>query len=631
MHTHPLGNLFVSYSHADKASMLAVRKHLQGILFDRVQVWTDDDIPEGLGWDAFLMKNLDAASSALVLASPDYLVSSWCRKELRHLAAAYRRQRVKRVFWVQVRPCGWNGTELAQFQSWEENVAQAVSEYADEIQRDRALVRLCEKIASETTRSITEGDEDLAFVRRLLLDAPEDRNLTVESVIGRGNFAIVCRGRVSGSIDAVFKVLTRTPIEKMSDAFVRIGKARQQIDHASFIRIHDLFQVGPAAERRTIIVSEFMGYAQLSSAFDRAKEAHGHERRMALFDVDLVAALVRRTAEGLTALHEVSAKGGLSPRESTLGFFNVDNIYYDARSERLRLAAFGVASFLWQVFDPSRFAEWVTPSAGSNHYVAPEQSTQSGAITPLTDQYMLGLLALELLEGTRIGDMTRAGPVTDVWKNPAALVTGAWKEEHPQLWTVVSRLLAEDPAARWANMAEVVEKLRSLEDESRALAKHIYRVPQPRKGGGTFRLEDCNAFFEEFYRALFTASPSSRDKFDNIDQQHQKLMAAMVSVLNFREGNKPTSLDAFLDIHRRKGITADEFDQFREVFRATMERFTDDPRVVKAWDDLFRPVVEYMKAECAPPVGGVTRPSESGAKDPSNRKRSKARTARRVP
>ena len=82
-------------------------------------------------------------------------------------------------------------------------------------------------------------------------------------------------------------------------------------------------------------------------------------------------------------------------------------------------------------------------------------------------------------------------------------------------------------------------------------------------------------------------------------EQHAKLMNAMVAVLNFRQGNEPTSLDAILDKHRGKGITAREFERFHAVFLATMDQFTDgDQRIHQAWDDLLKPMVEYMVAAC---------------------------------
>jgi hemoglobin-like flavoprotein len=183
-------------------------------------------------------------------------------------------------------------------------------------------------------------------------------------------------------------------------------------------------------------------------------------------------------------------------------------------------------------------------------------------------------------------------------------VSGDWRREHAQLWSIIGKLLEPDPGRRWDSMQEVARRLRALEEEGRALAKRVFLAAADGNADGGVHLKNNVGFFEQFYDAFLTASPESLSKFEGKDLkvQHAKLMHAMVAVLNFRPGNEPTSLDPYLEAHRGKGITAREFDKFRESFLATMDRFTGgDQRIRKAWEDLFAPVIEYMKAECAVP------------------------------
>jgi len=63
---------------------------------------------------------------------------------------------------------------------------------------------------------------------------------------------------MSGSINAAIKVLRRAPLEKMTEDFLRIGEQRMKLRDPSFVRIHNIFQVGPEEERRTIIVSDYV-------------------------------------------------------------------------------------------------------------------------------------------------------------------------------------------------------------------------------------------------------------------------------------------------------------------------------------------------------------------------------------
>jgi hypothetical protein len=78
-------------------------------------------------------------------------------------------------------------------------------------------------------------------------------------------------------------------------------------------------------------------------------------------------------------------------------------------------------------------------------------------------------------------------------------------------------------------------------------------------------------------------------------------MESMVAVLNYRDGNEPTSLSRVVNVHRRLGITAAELDVFRDAFLETLRvrlprRMPAARReeVLAARRDLFAPVVEYF-------------------------------------
>jgi hypothetical protein len=77
-------------------------------------------------------------------------------------------------------------------------------------------------------------------------------------------------------------------------------------------------------------------------------------------------------------------------------------------------------------------------------------------------------------------------------------------------------------------------------------------------------------------------------------------MMAMSAVLNFRPGNRPTSLDQILEKHRYKGITRDEFKNFHKSFFATLNNFISDTksRERDALNEIFREVTDYMISEC---------------------------------
>ena len=79
----PRATLFISYSHTVRAQMLLLRKHLEGLLFGKGKVWTDEAIPRGNKWETSLRGQLKNSDAALILVNPDYLASTWCRRSSR--------------------------------------------------------------------------------------------------------------------------------------------------------------------------------------------------------------------------------------------------------------------------------------------------------------------------------------------------------------------------------------------------------------------------------------------------------------------------------------------------------------------------------------------------------------------
>src|SRR5262245_7664260 len=110
-------HLFISYAHADSTWMESIRKELQAALFGKAIVWCDRDIEEGGRWEETLKQKLGQCDIALVLVTSDYLISPWCRRELRYIERKVQEKRIKKLLWVQLKPCVWERTPLAAFQS----------------------------------------------------------------------------------------------------------------------------------------------------------------------------------------------------------------------------------------------------------------------------------------------------------------------------------------------------------------------------------------------------------------------------------------------------------------------------------------------------------------------------------
>ena len=107
--------------------------------------------------------------------------------------------------------------------------------------------------------------------------------------------------------------------------------------------------------------------------------------------IDEVATVVRRAVEALKQFHDCKAG-------NAYGLLTPKHVYYDRRGQKLLLPAVGVSNFLWAAMGWERLATWQDEAPNLASYVAPEVADGQPA-TAKTDQYMLGQLAFEMLEG----------------------------------------------------------------------------------------------------------------------------------------------------------------------------------------------------------------------------------------
>jgi serine/threonine protein kinase len=591
MTDHARGTLFISYSHTERAHMLLLRKHLEGLLYGKGKVWSDEAIPRGSKWETSLRGQLKNSDAALVLVTPDYLASTWCRRELTIISDEQKAGRLKKVFWIQVEPSCWRGSELASFQSWEFNLSEALTAIADVNTRRRVIVKICEDIALEMDAVCSQLDSDLVFVREILADHCIEKGLVVDSALpaGKGAVATVCRGR-KGSEDVAINVLRGSQITKLSATFDDMVSARMKLTNQCFIRVLDHFPVTSGHDQFAVVVEEFIG----SDVLRLDKFLEETKNRKKALHIDDVATVVRRAVEALHQFHDCEAG-------TAYGLLTPKHVYYDKRGHKLRLPAVGVSNFLWSAMGWERLATWQDEAPNLAAYVAPEVADGQTA-TAQTDQYMLGQLAFEMLEGRLPFVIRRAAEVQHkaaFWDDPEATASGEWKHAHRAFAKIIFRMLRRDPAQRWATFDELSKRLFSLEDENRALAKRTF------EGLEGFRLQDNRVFFESFYAEFFKRSAqATRRKFEHLDDQPQKLMESMLVVLNFRASNEPTSLRSVVDRHRHLAITPIELDDFQAAFIDTLRQKLPrgmaaelKEKIVSAWHDLFGPVVEYFNEE----------------------------------
>jgi serine/threonine protein kinase len=618
-------SIFISYSHGDAVWMERFRKELQAALFDRAKVWCDKDIERGARWEERLAQEIGGADVALILASTQYLRSKWCRRELESLCdkleqepeaaltperargsrARRGERRLQRVFWVELSACAWKQTELADFQRSGDT---ALNEITDELARDREIVRIVEEICAAGSRLAQQQPTELLTVKALLGDAAFKRGISIDSVISNeGEFTIVCRGRDASRRDVAIKVMRRSPITGILENLDKAAERRRGLTDPGFIRLHEHFMVrNPYGDHLVLVMEHFDGSSLREALNDKSLRDR--------FGTDGVVRLIRRAAEALKQLHDMEyGRAGKRGEIPELGFGPMipDHLFYDARLDRVRFAAVSISNYAWDVLGWRKFATLI--SNNSERYAAPEQFAVERATLRVdkrkVDQYMLGQLAVEMLDGKLpIGGTPAKGDDLDRKKQTLAeplKYAGGWKETHPQLERIVAKMLASDPQARWSDMGQIAAELRDVESDRRALAKSSF--VKWIDGDAEFFAE----FYAHFFRRMQQKGIRSTDKFRGIDEQEQneKLRRGMAAVLNFRPGNEPTSLRYVARGHRKLGVSEAELVQFKDSFLELLEKrlgrwiergnpmLRRKAEILDAWRDLFEQVVDYFRKE----------------------------------
>ena len=595
------GALFISYSHVDRRWMQVVRTHLSGALGDSgFNIWTDSSIPPGQTWENVLRIALKGSNAAVVLASPEYLVSDWCMRELRTLKAMHNEGDLSAIYWLLLRPCSWQFSDLSSLQALHEPASAAVEAVAAGPLRDQLVLDLCTRVSAELLRAGKHENPNVAFVRELMQQQDKPYRPTKELGQGRSDFSIVCQGIDRNDRDVVIKVLTNTPLHSLRELFEHVSRLRcEKVADPSVIRVHEIFTVGVGHAARLVIVSDLAPQTTLKMLLD---PEHA-------LDVDAIGTILRRVAEALAALHAClppeSSRGFDPPYQHVMGPLLPDNVFWDEHLRRPMISLVGVTNFLWHFFQADTFQHIVSPSSGT--YTAPEKRDGT-KFDQRVDQYFLGMLALELLEHRNVFGEEFVPQPLDVLNASDQ----PWKR-HRQLADLVKRLVADDPNGRFPTMRDVVAQLRALEEPERVLAKYAYRTwVAPR--GTAFSTDFYDRFFQrdEKARQIFARQMPSRNSRAPLlnTEHHEKLMASLVAVLNYRRGSDPSSIKHLIGSHEKLGIGPTQLHNFRESFMETLQHCFDkvphDPKapdfidfvdIDDAWRKLFEPVLDELARE----------------------------------
>jgi tetratricopeptide (TPR) repeat protein len=170
----PLEVLF-SYAHEDEGLRDELAKHLKALEDEGVvRPWHDRGIVAGQRWDAELAARLNSADIILLLVSPDFLASDYCRTVEVRRALERDAAGEASVIPVILRQCQWRRTVLGSLQAlpkdgkpvtlWQ-NIDEALFDVAEGIGRAIEKLRL-KRVSAPTTVEDKEPAAAPSFIPR---------------------------------------------------------------------------------------------------------------------------------------------------------------------------------------------------------------------------------------------------------------------------------------------------------------------------------------------------------------------------------------------------------------------------------------------------------------------------------
>jgi serine/threonine-protein kinase len=261
----------------------------------------------------------------------------------------------------------------------------------------------------------------------------------MEGEIGRGGMAIVYRARDTRLRRRVAIKLLPPDLAFRADIrtrFLREAETAARLSHPNIVPIYTV-------DERDGLVFFIMALIDGESVGDRV-------RRLKTLTVVEARQILREVADALAYAHA----RGVVHRD-----IKPDNILLDADSGRAMVTDFGIARAASEEGGASRLTA-TGAAIGTPAYMSPEQCVGDRDIDGRSDLYSLGAVAYHMLAGEPpfSGNNTPSVMMKQVTEAPVPL-----RQRRPEvpesLERIVMRLLAKDPAGRFADGAMLVNAL----------------------------------------------------------------------------------------------------------------------------------------------------------------------------
>jgi serine/threonine protein kinase len=595
--------IFVSYSHKDVAWLDMLQNKLgTGIYADAFEMWSDKRIESGKAWRREIEAGIASSRIALLLVSRNFLRSDFIINQ--ELDSIFRLSEAAQlgeglcIWWVPLERISDEELQYAKLDKIQAAVAspsKPLSEL-DEKELADAIGGLSAKLINtlKLLSDISPAARD--HFKGEVAAALASTNTVIEDALAPGDYSIIYRAKRLGTSVAVKALVPVPRREWLAKDFIDRANSVRNVTNATAIVINDIF------DRATkCVVMEFVSAPTLKV---QLKQQGG------CLPCTQVADVLAQLAGVAADLHRMDGHPIIGPMEPS-------HVHYDQATKKVRISLLRISN---ETLKSCRQRPTFLLDSDALTYLSPERY-HGRDVGALVDQYYLGLLGLELLQGkppVEVASFAHLETKRKFFESPRAFF-GDLPIQQPAFSFVLTKMLEQDPRNRWTSMSELTVALQQT-------ATGIVPTTVKRYAADNYRtkLHDNRRFFDVFYRTLFKASDEIRAIFTErgvtMDDQYRKLDGAVRYLFSFDPTIDPTNLDDHVEKHKKLGLRGKHFELFRAAFlEALRETTVTDTYSLDAWRAILHPALAFMRGrvcgEVVTPrsVGGIISGSASCA------------------
>ena len=570
--------IFVSYSRKDEEWAKRFQDALGGVYKTKFELSIDTKIAPSEEWPQRLDDFIQEAHIALLLVSPRFAQSSFiAENELPKILRLYRNG-VMSIFWVPIERVPEQTLKALKL-----DVIQAAQPVATPLSKlnqedlDQALLTIANSLSThvdlhrKTSRALR--DEVTGRVSEVLPD------VELKEPFACGDHSIFYKAKREGLDIAVKALMPSTNQAWLGQDFIKRANVVREVTNSTAIGIRQVLD----KPRVQCVVMDLISAPTLDARLQT-------EQKLDYRLVAEVLAQLARLADQLRCMNGAPIIGPVRP----------SHVHYDIAKNKVFISLMPLAN---ETLDTCRKHPTLLMESHALWYLSPELYNGE-AIDWRTDQYYLGLLALELLQGkppVAVKTFSDLEAKARFFESPRLFFGEDLRRNCPALSFVLGRMLERNPQNRWDSMQKLVNALTQL-----AAGEVPAVVKQDADDQYSKTLGNNAMFFSSFYRILFGSSPEVQELFEKrgikMEQQYDKLDKAMSSVLNFNREMTTSTLKSQVESHRAMSLSAQHFDMFRDAFlNALPDAEVSDDASRDAWRAILDPALAYMSEQVTSP------------------------------